>query len=110
MYQNDELRAQLDLSKTRNQDAVTVLQSKIKRHLDLPRFAPVPDRLLPAIVMRMFSHARVPGRITIKGLIDFAKYATPHLLDLMVSFPFEVPGFFFRELPSFSKLSGVWSG
>jgi hypothetical protein len=110
MYQNDELRAQLDLSKTRNQDAVVVLQLKMRRHDSLPRVAAVPDKLLPAIVKSMYSHARMPGLIMIKGLIAFAKSATPQLLNLMVSFPFEVPGFFFRELASFSKLSGVWSG
>ena len=110
MYQNDEVRAQLDVWKTRNQDAVAALQLKMRRHIDLRRVAAVPDRLLPEIIKSMFSHARMPGRITIKGLIDLAKSATPQLLDLMVSFPFEVPNFFFRELPSFSKLSGVWSG
>ena len=75
--------------------------------MDLPRVAEVPDQLLPAIVKSMFSHARKPGLIMIKGLIAFAKSATPQMLDLMVSFPFEVPGFFFREIASFSKLSGV---
>jgi hypothetical protein len=107
MYQNDEVRAQLDVWKTRNQDAVAALQLKMRRHMDLPRIAEVPDQLLPAIVKSMFSHARKPGLIMIKGLIAFAKSATPQMLDLMVSFPFEVPGFFFREIASFSKLSGV---
>ncbi len=104
MYHNDEVRAQLDVWKTRNQDAVAALQLKMRRHVNLPRVAAVPDRLLPAIVKSMFSHARMPGRITIKGLIDLAKLATPQLLDLMVSFPFEVPCFFlgsFRLFQSF---------
>jgi hypothetical protein len=109
MYHNDELRAQLDVWKTRNQDAVAVLQLKMRRHADLTA-AVVTDQLLTAIAKSVFSHARTPGRHIIKGLIAFAKSATPQMLDLMVSFPFEVPGFFFRELPSFSKLSGVCSG
>ena len=109
MYQNDEARAQLDVWKTRNQDVVAVLQLKMRRHVGLPRIEAVPHQLLPAIVKSMFSHARVPGRDAIKGLIAFAKSATPQMLGLMVRFPFEVPGFFFRELASFLKLSGVWS-
>ena len=111
MYQNDEVRAQLDIWKTRHQDAVAVLQWKMRRHVELPRTAALTDQVLTAIAKSVFSHARTPGRHIMKGLIAFAKSATPQLLDLMVSFPFEVPGYFFRDkLASFSKLSGVWSG
>ena len=107
MQLNDEFRAQLDESKTRNQDVVKVLQGIMSRNIGLSRFTAIEDERLPAMVISMFSSRRRPGREHIKKLIDCAKSASPQLLDLMVSIPVEVPVFCFKELFQLFRLSGV---
>ena len=102
MRHNDEVREQLNQTKGRNQDVILVLQDQMKRDVGLTKEA------LEHLVRSMYSKSRVPGNKVIKGFILCAVSVTRELLERMVDFPFEVPSWFFRELPVvFLKLSGV---
>ena len=106
MLHNDEVRGQLDQTKSRHQDVVMLLQDNLRRYVGL-----VSPAVAENFVKRMFTKKRLPGQNTIRGYTAIASYASPEILQLMVRLPFEVPGWFWRvQYSEFLKLSGIVAG
>ena len=104
LLHNDEVREELDQTKSRHQDAAKVFQDIMRTQA-----GSVDAAGGEALVKRMFSPQRVLARNLISGIINFAKNATSEILDLMISFPFEVPAFFFKKcVADFCRLSGLF--
>ena len=106
MLHNDEVRGQLDQTKSRHQDVAMLLQDKLRRYVGLATLT-VAENFL----RRMFTKKRLPGRDMVRGYTTIASSVSPEILHLMVRLPFEVPGWFWRvQYSEFLKLSGIVAG